>query len=88
MSNIYSYILTEEQKELYILMLKECKKVQFSQKEASKILGVSVATMYRWRENSIGPSYKKLDSNSKNGTIIYPLQELVKFLTESNIQTV
>jgi hypothetical protein len=39
------------------------------------------------REQGIGPSYKKLDSKSKNGTVIYPLQEIVKYLTESNIQT-
>ena len=64
-------LLTDEQKELYSLLFKEYKKAQLSQKEASKILGVSIATMYRWRENGVGVSYKKLDSKSKNGTIHY-----------------
>ena len=79
-------LLTDEQKELYSLLFKEYKKAQLSQKEASKILGVSVATMYRWRENGVGVSYKKLDSRSKNGTIVYTLQEIVRYLT-ANVKT-
>lgn len=79
--------LTDEQKELYSLLLKEYKKAQLSQKEASKILGVSIASLYRFRENGIGPSYKKLNSKSKNGTVVYPLQEIVRYLTESNVKT-
>ena len=39
------------------------------------------------REQGIGASYKKLDSKSKNGTVVYPLQEVVKYLTESNVKT-
>ena len=79
--------LTDEQKELYSLLFKEYKKAQLSQKEASQILGVSIATLYRMREQGIGAGYKKLDSNSKNGTVVYPLQEIVKYLTESNVKT-
>ncbi|MDK2050928.1 helix-turn-helix domain-containing protein [Aliarcobacter butzleri] len=78
---------TDEQKELYSLIFKEYKKAQLSQKEASKILGVSIATLYRMREQGIGVGYKKLDSKSKNGTVVYPLQEIIKYLTESNIKT-
>ena len=79
--------LTDEQKELYSLLFKEYKKAQLSQKEASQILGVSIATLYRMREQGIGAGYKKLDSNSKNGTVVYPLQEIVKYLTQSNVKT-
>lgn len=78
---------TDEQKELYSLLFKEYKKAQLSQKEASKILGVSIATLYRMREQGIGAGYKKLDSKSKNGTVVYPLQEIIKFITESNVKT-
>jgi len=28
-----------------------------------------------------------MDSKSKNGTVVYPLQEIVRYLTESNVQT-
>lgn len=80
-------LLTEEQKELYSLLFKEYKKAQLSQKEASQILGVSIATLYRLRESGVGISYKKLDSKSKNGTVVYPLQEIVRYLTESNVKT-
>ena len=80
-------LLTDEQKELYSLLFQEYKKAQLSQKEASKILGVSIATLYRLRELGVGISYKKLDSKSKNGTVVYPLQEIVRYFTESNITT-
>lgn len=78
--------LTEEQKELYSLMLSVYGAV-VKQNKVTKILNVSLATLYRMRDQGIGPSYKKLDSKSKNGTVVYPLQEIVKYLTESNIVT-
>lgn len=79
-------ILTGEQKELYSLMLPQYGAV-LTQNEAAKILKKSLATLYRMREQGIGPSYKKLDSKSKNGTVVYPLQEIIRYLTESNVQT-
>ena len=78
--------MTEEQKVIYSLMLSTCGAV-VKQNKVTKILNVSLATLYRMREQGIGPSYKKLDSKSKNGTVVYPLQEIVKYLTESNIAT-
>ena len=39
------------------------------------------------REQGIGSSYKKLDSKSKNGTVVYPLQDIVRYITESNVKT-
>lgn len=77
--------LTDEQRELYSLMLPVYGAV-VKQNKTVKILNVSLATLYRMREQGIGPSYKKLDSKSKNGTVVYPLQEIVRYLTESNVQ--
>ena len=79
-------LLTDEQKELYSLML-PLYGALVSQKNTAKILNASIATLYRMRENGIGASYKKLDSNSKNGTVVYPLHEIVKYLTQSNVKT-
>lgn len=79
-------LLTDEQKELYSLML-PVYGAMVSQKTTAKILNVSIATLFRMRENGVGVSYKKLDSRSKNGTIVYTLQEIVKYLTESNVKT-
>ena len=79
-------LLTDEQKELYSLML-PIYGAMVTQKNTAKILSVSIATLYRMRENGVGASYKKLDSNSKNGTVVYPLQEIVKYLTQSNVKT-
>ncbi len=39
------------------------------------------------REAGIGASYKKLDSKSKNGTVVYPLHEIVKYFTSDLVQT-
>ena len=84
MSNLK--LLTDEQRELYSLML-PVYGAMVSQKNTAKVLNVSIATLYRMRENGVGVGYKKLDSKSKNGTVVYPLQEIVRYLTESNIKT-
>ncbi|WP_320035469.1 hypothetical protein [Halarcobacter sp.] len=78
--------LTEEQKELYSLML-PVYGAMVTQKTYCEILNISLATAYRQREQGIGASYKKLDSKSKNGTVVYPLNAIVKYITESNVQT-
>ena len=77
---------TDEQKELYSLML-PVYGAMVKQNTTAKILNTSIATLYRLRESGVGPSYKKLDSRSKNGTVVYPLNEIIKFITESNVKT-
>lgn len=79
-------LLTDEQRELYSLMLPVYGAI-VSQKKYCEILNISLATAYRQREQGIGAGYKKLDSKSKNGTVAYPLQEIVRYLTESNVKT-
>ena len=81
-----SKLLTDEQREIYSLML-PVYGAMVTQKTTAKILNVSIATLYRLREQGVGASYKKLDSKSKNGTVTYPLQEIVRYLTESNVKT-
>ncbi|MGJ0311328.1 helix-turn-helix domain-containing protein [Aliarcobacter cryaerophilus] len=80
------HLLTDEQRELYSLMLPVYGAV-LKQNETAKLLNVSLATLYRMREQGIGAGYKKLDSKSKNGTVVYPLQEIVRYLTSNNIVT-
>jgi hypothetical protein len=79
-------LLTDEQKELYSLML-PLYGALVSQKNTAKILNVSIATLGRMRNQGIGASYKKLNSNSKNGTVVYPLQEIIKYVSQSNVKT-
>ena len=79
-------LLTDEQKELYSLML-PIYGAMVKQNNTAKILNTSIATLYRMRKQGIGASYKKLESNSKNGTVVYPLQEIVRYITESNVKT-
>ena len=78
--------LTDEQKELYTLLLPTYG-TALSQKETAGAIKKSIPSLYRMREQGIGPSYKKLKSKSKNGTVVYPLQEIVRYLTESNVKT-
>jgi len=78
--------LTDEQKELYSLMLPQYG-ATLTQSEVATIMKKSLTTLYRMREQGIGPSYRKQKSKSKNGTVMYPLQEIIRYLTESNIQT-
>ena len=79
-------LLTDEQRELYSLML-PLYGALVSQKNTAKILNVSIATLGRMRNQGIGAGYKKLDSKSKNGTVVYPLHLIIKYLTESNVKT-
>ena len=79
-------LFTDEQKELYSLML-PLYGAELKQTVTAKVLNKSLATLHRMREQGIGVAYKKLNSKSKNGTVVYPLQEIVRYLTESNIQT-
>ena len=81
-----SKLLTDEQKEIYSLMLPVYGAI-VKQNKTAEILNVSLATLYRMREQGIGAGYKKLDSKSKNGTVVYPLQEIIRYLTESNVKT-
>lgn len=78
--------LTDEQKELYSLMLPQYGAV-LTTNETSVITKKSLATLSRMREQGIGPSYMKNESKSKNGTVVYPLQEIVRYITESNVKT-
>lgn len=79
-------LLTDEQRELYFLMLPIHGAI-LSQNKTAKLLNVSIATLYRMREQGVGASYKKLDSKSKNGTVVYPLHEIIRYITESNVKT-
>lgn len=74
------------QKELYQMLLKEYKKAALTRVEAAKVIGVSVATLDRMRSEGIGPEYIKNDAR-KQSAVRYPLQGLVKYLTENNIKT-
>ena len=80
-------LLTDEQKELYSLMLPVYGAI-VKQNKAAEILNVSVATLYRMRQQGTGVNYIKLDSASKNGSVVYPLHCIVKYLTTLNVKTV
>lgn len=81
--------LTEEQKELYVIML-PIYGAMLNQKQASELTNKSPMTLSRMRANGIGIPFIKEDGKSKQGNgarIFYPLQEVVKYLTENQVKT-
>ncbi|WP_321467914.1 DNA-binding protein [Halarcobacter sp.] len=56
-----------------------------NQKQVSSVVGVSEATLSRWRTEGIGPEYKKID-NGKHGRILYTKLKIGEWL-EKTIKT-
>lgn len=79
--------MTSEQKELFSTLFEAYKKAMLSRKETAKVIGVSVATLDRLKSEGIGVEYVKMSSKGANGTVKYPLQAIVRYLTENNVQT-
>ncbi len=62
--------------------------LHYSENHSSKILGVSVSTLYRMRKDGVGPEYKKRETNSKsnNGRIMYPISSIANYYFD-NVRT-
>ena len=80
-------LLTDEQRELYNLLLKDYG-AMVSQDNTSKLVGKSIATLYRERVEGVGIAYKQGITRGKNKAVHYPLQEVVKYLTSDLVQTI
>jgi len=79
--------VNSEQKELFQTLFGTYKKALLSRKETAGIIGVSVATLDRLKAQGIGVEYKKMDGKGKNGTVKYPLQAIVRYLTDNHVKT-
>jgi len=81
--------LTDEQKELYSLMLPIYGAI-LNQGQTAKLTNKSTMTLARMRAKGIGIPFIKEDGKSEQGNgarIFYPLQEVVKYLTENTMKT-
>lgn len=56
--------------------------VLISQREAAKIVGVSQATLSRWKTSGIGPNYYVLE----NGSLRYDTYEVEKWLSDRHVK--
>ena len=54
-------------------------------KTTAKLINKSETTLWRWRENSLYLSYRKI-GNAKNSVIEYTAYEIARYLTENNIE--
>lgn len=82
------YKVTSEQKELFQTLFGTYKKAMLSRKETAEVIGVSVATLDRLKADGVGVEYKKMVGKGANGTVKYPLQAIVRYLTENHVKTV
>ena len=80
-------LLTDEQRELYNELV-GIYGVMVTQNNTSKLVGKSIATLYRERVEGVGIAYKQGITRGKNKAVHYPLQEIVKYLTSDLVQTV
>ena len=80
-------LLNEEQRELYDVLIKDYG-AMVSQKDTAKLIGKSIATLYRERVEGVGIPYKQGITRGKNKAVHYPLQEIVKYITTDLIKTI
>lgn len=80
-------LLNEEQRELYNELV-GVYGAMVSQNNTSKLVGKSIATLYRERVEGVGIAYKQGNTKGKNKAVHYPLHEIVKYLTSDLVQTV
>lgn len=57
-----------------------------SPREASKLLGISIHLLQKWRSLGVGIPYIKL-GQSKSSVIRYRKSDLLKYLNENTIKT-
>ena len=80
-------LLTDEQRELYNELV-GIYGAMVTQNNTSKLVGKSIATLYRERVEGVGIAYKQGNTKGKNKAVHYPLQEIVKYLTSDLVQTI
>jgi predicted DNA-binding transcriptional regulator AlpA len=76
----------DEIKEIVKVIFERYKSINLSRKEASEVLNISIATLDRMRSRGEGPNYIKINPGTKSGKILYPLSEIVKYITSEQIQ--
>ncbi|SFP24016.1 helix-turn-helix domain-containing protein [Hydrogenimonas thermophila] len=79
--------MDELQRDLYKTLFETYKTAALTRKQAAKVLGISVATLDRLKEQGIGPEYQKKDTPGGRGAVRYPLQAIVSYLTNNNVKT-
>ena len=74
--------INEEKKQFIKLLVELYSTVILSRKQAAEALNISTATLDRMKDNGVGPTYTKVDtdSKSKNGKVFYPVTALADYL--------
>jgi len=76
--------MTNEEKMMFDVLYSKYNKLLLNKKECSIVINRSCSSLDRDRKQALGMQYIK----EQNGNVYYPLTEIVKFVTNSQIRTV
>ena len=74
-----------EKREIVKMLFEKYRTINLSRKQASEVLNISTATLDRMRNRGEGPNYLKTDPGSRNGKVLYPLENLVDYIQAKQI---
>ena len=75
--------MENQEKMIFEVLYNKYRKLLLSKKECSQEINRSCSSLDRDRKSAIGMQYLK----EQNGNIYYPLTEIVRYISESQIKT-
>jgi len=80
----------KEKEQLVKLLVDRYSTVILSRKQTAEALNISTATLDRMKESAVGPTYIKVDTNSRsnNGKVYYPVTALVDYLISNQMKCI
>ncbi len=80
----------KEKEQIVKLLVDLYSTVALSRKQAAEAINISTATLDRMKDNAVGPTYTKVDTNSRsnNGKVFYPVTALAEYLINNQIKCV
>ncbi len=73
-------------KEIYQTLMSKYNKSAISKQELADELGISIHTINYYITKGINlPNYKKLQGSGNGGKVMFPLNEVAKYLSQTNL---
>lgn len=77
----------ERRKELLQLLFQKYGSLLLTREQTAEALNISTASLDRMKQSGVGIQYQKDGQTGSNGKVRYPIDSLVEFIVQSNIQT-
>lgn len=79
---------TSQFEEIYDYLKQKYKRATIGKKELAHEMGIAISTLDLYMSKGIGlPPYKKVGSKSKNAKVIFNINNVARFLSENQIET-